>query len=107
MEAGPVAWVGCAWAVRVRSIERVIDVARHAICVCNGVGPVPWLILTPTAHTVDNWAAGVVESFRHGFVAVEGDLCGAGLTLVEAIVVLEVVYAVCKSIVSPSSMIDV
>ncbi|KAI3478227.1 hypothetical protein L1887_59838 [Cichorium endivia] len=93
-----------AWAPIIVTVERGVDVTRDAPRVCDLLCEEPGPVLAPVAHGVeDGVALGLVERLGHGVVSIEGDLGRALLTLVEAVVVLEVLEAG----VGPALSVDV
>ena len=101
MEARKLAIVGLAGAACVWTIERVVDIPTHPPRIGHRLCPVPWVILAPIAHRVQDRSAGSVQSVRHGLVAIERDEASSFLSFVVAIVVFEVI---CICPISPSTI---
>lgn len=60
-----------AGASAVGSVEAVVDVAGHAVGVCNIVSPIVGIIVTPITHGVEDGSPCSIERLTHDVVSVE------------------------------------
>lgn len=77
--------------VRVRTVPSVRQVTAGTPGVGHGGSEVPRTVDAPVAQRVQDRSTGIVQSLTHGVVAVEGELGSSFFTIVEAVVIFQVV----------------